>query len=317
VTAADYETIVPMIYPETESISVFGGEDLSPPKYGKVFITIKPINGPFLSNQVKDNIKRDLRKYSVAGIVPEIMDLKYLYIEPSIVAYYNTNLSQSADTLRTTITTNITKYSDSTELNKFGARFKYSKFLKIIDDSSNAITSNITKIIMRRDLSPVLNSFANYEICYGNEFHVSNLTGYNIKSSGFNVKGLSGILYLGDMPNSDKTIGTLFFFKLDGAGNAIKVKDNVGKIDYIRGEIIINPVNIISTSKNVGGQAIIQISAIPQSNDVIGKQDLYLKLDINNSNVDMKIDEISSGSNISGSIYSTTSSYSNGDLVRL
>lgn len=317
VTASDYEAIVPMIYPETESISVFGGEDLNPPRYGKVYITIKPFNGPFLSNTIKDNIKRDLRKYSVAGIVPEILDLKYLYIEPTVVAYYNTNLAQSPSTLKTSIVNNITKYSESTELNRFGARFKYSKFLKIIDDTSSAITSNITKIIMRRDLTPVLNSFANYEICYGNEFYVLKSSGYNIKSSGFTVRGLSGTLYLGDTPNSDKKKGTIFFFRLDSAGNPIKVKDNVGSIDYVKGEIMLYPVNIISTSKNSGGQPIIQVSAIPSSNDLIGKQDLYLKLDINNSSVDMKIDEISSGSDVSGSIYSTTSSYSNGDLVRL
>jgi len=76
VTATDYETIIPTIYPEAESISVFGGEDLNPPKYGRVFISIKPINGPFVSNQVKDNIKSSLRRYSVAGIVPEIIDLR-------------------------------------------------------------------------------------------------------------------------------------------------------------------------------------------------------------------------------------------------
>jgi hypothetical protein len=317
VTAADYEAIVPMIYNETESISVFGGEDLNPPRYGKVFITIKPFNGPFLSNQIKDNIKRDLRKYSISGIVPEILDLKYLYIESDVVAYYNTNLSQSASSLKNLIMNNITKYSESTELNKFGARFKYSKFLKIIDDTNSAITSNITKIIMRRDLIPALNSFANYEICYGNEFHISNLNGYNIKSSGFVVRGLSGTLYIGDTPNSDKKTGSIFFFRLDSSGAPIKVREDVGKIDYAKGEILLSPVNIISTSKNSGGQSIIQISAIPSSNDVIGKQDLYLKLDINNSNVDMKIDEISSGSDVSGSIYNSTSSYSNGDLVRL
>jgi len=91
VTATDYETIIPVIYPEAESISVFGGEDLTPPKYGRVFISIKPINGAFVSSQVKDNIKNSLRKYAVAGIVPEIIDLKYLYLETDVTTYYNSN----------------------------------------------------------------------------------------------------------------------------------------------------------------------------------------------------------------------------------
>ncbi len=80
-TANDYEILIPnKIYPETESISVYGGEELVPPQYGKVFISIKPRTGDFVSNAIKENIKRDLKKYSVAGIVPEILDLKYLFI---------------------------------------------------------------------------------------------------------------------------------------------------------------------------------------------------------------------------------------------
>ena len=81
-TANDYETLIPSrIYPETESISVFGGEELVPPQYGKVFISIKPRTGDFLPNLIKENIKTKLKKYAVSGIVPEILDLKYLYIE--------------------------------------------------------------------------------------------------------------------------------------------------------------------------------------------------------------------------------------------
>jgi len=81
-TANDYETLIPAkIYPETESISVFGGEEVVPPQYGKVFISIKPRTGDFLPNLIKENIKMKLKKYAVAGIVPEILDLKYLYLE--------------------------------------------------------------------------------------------------------------------------------------------------------------------------------------------------------------------------------------------
>jgi hypothetical protein len=131
VTANDYETLIPAkIYPETESISVFGGEDLIPPQYGKVFISIKPRSGDFLPNLIKENIKRDLKKYGVAGIVPEILDLKYLYLEINSKIYYDTNLAPSAEYVSSIIQNNTTKYAESTELNKYGARFKYSKFLK-------------------------------------------------------------------------------------------------------------------------------------------------------------------------------------------
>ena len=62
-SANDYEILIPSkIYPETESISVFGGEDLVPPQFGKVFISIKPRNGDFVPNLIKQNIKRDLKR---------------------------------------------------------------------------------------------------------------------------------------------------------------------------------------------------------------------------------------------------------------
>ena len=317
VTATDYETIIPTIYPETESVSVFGGEDLSPPRFGKVYISIKPINGTFVSSQVKQNIRNSLRKYSVAGIVPEILDLKYLYVEFNSAVYYNSNEAPSADYLQTIVSNNINLYANSSELNKYGARFKYSKFLKLIDDSNSAITSNITKIIMRRDMRPALNQFADYEICYGNAFHVSKLSGYNIKSSGFTISSVNGTVYMSDVPNSDGKTGSIFFFTITSTNTPTVVRNNVGRIDYERGEIILNPINITSTSKNIGGESIIEISVSPRSNDVIGLQDLYLQLDASSSVLNMVSDEISSGSDISGSTYTVTSSYSNGDLVRI
>ncbi len=316
VTTSDYEAIIPKIYPETESVSVFGGEDLTPPKYGKVFISIKPFNGPYVPEPVKQNLQTKLRKYSVAGIVPEFLDLKYLYIEIDSTVYYNTNAAPSADYVKSIVSSNINAYADSTELNQFGARFKYSKFLKIIDDSHVSITSDITKVVMRRDLRPATNQFADYEICYGNAFHISNCEGYNIKSSGFKISGVSDIVYLSDMPNSDNKTGTIFFFKLQSPTQPIIVKKNAGTVDYKKGEIRLSPVNIISSEKSIDGNAVIQISAIPKSNDVIGLQDLYLQLDINNSSITMLSDVISSGSDTSGSTYFVTSSYTNGDFVR-
>ena len=316
VTASDYESIIPKIYPETESISVFGGEDLTPPKYGKVFISIKPFNGPYVPEPIKENLQTKLRKYSVAGIVPEFLDLKYLYVEIDSTVYYNTNLSPSADYVKSIVLSNIDSYADSSELNQFGARFKYSKFLKIIDDSHVSITSNITKVIMRRDMGPFLNQYADYEICYGNAFHIKNIGGYNIKSSGFKISGISDVVYLSDIPNSDQKTGSIFFFKLQSPTEPLMVRKNVGTIDYQKGEIKINPVNIISAQKSIDGNAVIQISAIPKSNDIIGLQDLYLQLDINNSNITMLSDVISSGSDTSGSSYFVTSSYTNGEFVR-
>ena len=319
VTSNDYESLVKnVIYPETESISVFGGEELIPPQYGKVFISIKPRTGEFLPNLIKENIKTKLKQYAVAGIVPEILDLKYLYIETDSKIYYNPNLSSGPDQVLTSINYNVNKYAKSTELNKYGARFKYSKFLKVVDDSHAAVTSNITKISIRRDLRVVLNSFATYSIGFGNQFHISDLNGFNIKSSSFRMSGIQQDLYLSDIPNTDRETGIIFFFSLPNKNSTdfnIVIR-NAGTVDYKKGIINLNPLNIISTEKIINGQSTIQISTTPKSNDVIGLQDLYLQLDINSSLFEMVVDEISSGADPSASNYIVSSSYTNGNLVR-
>ena len=323
VTTVDYEAMIPKIYPEAESVSAFGGEELSPPKFGRVLVAVKPINGVYLSSTVKTDIQRQLKKYSVAGIIPEIVDLKYLYVETNSYVYYNENKAPSATTVTGVCRNNVNAYADSSELNQFGARFKYSKYQNVLDNSHTSVTSNITTVNMRRDLQVVLNAFAEYEICFGNRFHIKNHghgthggeIGFNIKSSGFKVAGISDTLYLGDSPNQDLKTGTVFMFKLNSDTEYVIVKQDVGTIDYVKGEIMLSPINIISTVVN-RGESLIEISATPYSNDVIGKQDLYLQLDTSNVFINAVTDEIASGDDVSGSNYIVTSSYSNGKLVR-
>ena len=317
-TSNDYETLIPAkIYPETESISVFGGEELIPPQYGKVFISIKPRFGDFIPNLIKENIKNKLKKYAVAGIVPEILDLKYLYLEVSTKIYYNSNLAPSPAYVSTVVQNNTTKYSESTELNKYGARFKYSKFLKMVDDSHESVTSNITTVAMRRDLRVVLNAFSEYQIGFGNSFHIKNMSGYNIKTSAFRIAGIQENVYLSDIPNTNRITGSLFLFTLPSIGSQSPtvVRRNVGNINYASGIITLNPVNILG-AKLKDGQPIIEIAATPTSNDVVGLQDLYLQLDISSSNFEMIVDDIASGLDPSASSYIVSSSYSNGNLVR-
>ena len=315
-TANDYETLIPnKIYPETESISVYGGEELVPPQYGKVFISIKPRTGDFVSNAIKENIKRDLKKYSVAGIVPEILDLKYLFIETDSKVYYNVNLAKNVANVSSLAKSNIDKYAESSELNKYGARFKYSKFLKIIDQSHEAISSNITTIQIRRDLRIAENQFAEYAVDFGNQFHISSMNGYNIRSTAFKVLDITDPVYLFDIPDTNRKKGKISLFALPGerTGPPVIMRRNIGVIDYVKGRITLNPINIVS-GKPKDNVQILEISAIPESNDVIGLQDLYLQLD--KSNVDMIVDEITSGADPSGSTYTVTPSYTQGSIVR-
>ena len=318
-TANDYETLIPSrIYPETESISVFGGEEVIPPQYGKVFISIKPKSGDFIPNLIKENIKLKLKKYAVAGIVPEILDLKYLFLEIDSKVYYNSNLAPSAEYISSIIQNNANKYAESSEMNKYGARFKYSKFLKIIDDSQDAVTSNITTVNMRRDLRVQINTWAEYTIGFGNAFHIRSMNGYNIKSSAFRVNGIANAdVYISDIPNVNRITGSLFLFTIPAINSATPtiVKRNIGNINYVSGVITLNPINIQSGMMK-DGQTTIEIGVIPSSNDVIGLQDLYLQLDISSSTFEMVVDEIASGLDPSASNYLVSSSYSNGALVR-
>ena len=311
VTAKDYEAIIQRIYPDTESVSVVGGEELDPPEFGTVVLSIKPKNGTFLSDFTKSQILSDLKQYAVAGVNQRIEDLKLLYIELYSNVFYNTSQVSDAKQLKSDVVSSLNTYSDSIDLNTFGGRFKYSKAVKIIDDTNTAITSNITRVVIRRDLKALLNQYTQYELCYGNKFHVVS-EGYNIKSTGFTVEGSSDLLYFTDVPNAGMQTGAIAIVKESDSGPVVVVPA-AGTIDYVKGEILINTVNITSTVRNNG---IIEIQAVPESNDVIGLKDLYLQLDMSNSIINMARDTITSGEQISGVGFPVASSHTNGQLSR-
>ena len=314
VTARDYEAIIQSIYPTTESVAVIGGEELSPPKFGTVQISIKPKNGTYISDFDKQNILNNLKQYAIAGINQNIVDLKVLYVEVDSSIYYNGNQISDVDDLRTSVIDALSIYSQDVEINKFGGRFKYSKMLQLIDRVNSAITSNITKIKIRRDLRALINQFAQYELCFGNRFHV-NPSGLNIKSTGFKITGDPATVFLTDTPNDTKT-GVLSIVKETSTGQRIVVSKDAGIVDYEKGEIILNTVNIVETSLP---DNIIEIQAFPESNDIVGLKDLYLSFDVSNSTINMIKDVIASGEDISGVSFTRdyyTSSYSNGALER-
>ena len=315
VTARDYEAIIKTIYPNTESVSVVGGEQMDPPQFGTVQISIKPKNGSFVSDFNKEQILSKLKQFTVSGINQKITDLKILYVELDSSVYYNYSEVSSLEELKTSVTDSLQKYSNSLDLNKFGGRFRYSKTQQVIDNTSTAITSNITKVIIRRDLKAVLNAPVQYELCYGNQFHVEP-QGKNIKSTGFNISGESSTVYFTDIPNDDLKTGIVSIFKIDANGDTVVVSNNVGTVDYVKGEIIFGPLTITKTE--VTGN-VIEIQAFPESNDVVGLRDLYVSLSVPKSTINMVRDVIASGDEISGTRFVNdfyTSSYSNGSLIR-
>jgi hypothetical protein len=325
VTPRDYESIIKSkIYQNAELVSVVGGEELDPPRFGKVLISIKPKNGTFVSDFDKQEIKNKLKQYTVVGIDPEIGDLKILYVEIDSSVYYNYSSVGSSQDLRTRIINSLNSYSQSADLKSLGGRFKYSKVLQTIDNTDSSITSNITRVKIRRDLKVLINSQTQYELCYGNKFHV-NLEGKNIKSTGFRIFGENSLVYFTDTPNPDLKTGTISIVKevsvLNQETEKIEVEivvQSAGTVNYELGEIIINPITITSTQLF---DDIIEIEAFPESNDVIGLKDLYLVFSVSKSKINMIKDVIASGDDTSGVVFSKPeyykSSYSNGDLKRL
>ena len=304
VTSSDYESVLGYIYPNVESVTAYGGEEMNPPRFGKVFISVKPRNGDFLSDETKRELIQKLKSYAVAGIVPEFIDLKYLFVELTTNPYYNPSLNDDPENLKTGVSNALTQYSRSIDVNKFGGRFKYSKAVSLIDSVDSSITSNITLVTIRRNLKAVLGQFAQYEICYGNMFHTQE-SSYNVVSTGFTIEGITGTVYLADeVINREK--GRIFFFTYTEGGTPNIVKKNAGTVDYMHGEVLIDTCNITSTVIENG---VIEIQAIPHSNDIVGLRDLYVKFDMTNTTINMIPDLIASGENTSGSRFVHTHSY--------
>ena len=312
VTSRDYESIIQTIYPNTESVSVVGGEEVDPPQFGSVLITIKPKNGEFVSDFDKTQILTKLKSYSLTGINQKIVDLQVLYVEVESFIYYDSTKVSTVNDLKAKIMTALTKYSNSGDVNKFGGRFKYSKVLNVVDNIDRAITSNITRVKIRRNLNALVNQFAQYELCFGNQFNVKP-EGLNIKSTGFKILGTIETVFFTDIPNDDKLTGTISVVRKNASGETIVVVKSAGTVDYVHGEINLSTINIISTDKP---NNVIEVQAFPESNDIIGLQDLYLDFNIPSSQINMVKDTITSGEQISGVGYKVTSSYSNGELTR-
>ena len=323
VTGNDYEALIKSIYPNAESISVVGGEELDPPQFGNVLISIKPVGGTEVSAFDKEFILRNIKQYSIAGINQQIIDLKLLFVELESFVYYDTNQNNSPQTLRDSVIKALEEYGNSVDLSKFGGRFKYSKAQSVIDGTNNAITSNITRVIVRRNLAAVFNQFTQYELCYGNAFYVTPDNG-NIKSSGFNIFGVEDECFFYDLPNLDENgdldgsgLGKIIIISNpvieNGKPQFDTVVENAGIIDYTKGEINITTIRFSGTTLS---NNIIEIQAYPLSNDVIGLKDLYVSLAISDSKINMVRDTISSGEQVSGVGFKVTSSYGNGNLTR-
>ena len=276
VTTNDYKAIVRNLYPAVSDIIVFGGEDQEPPAYGKVFLSVKPTEAAALSAFTKNQLKNDLKKYSVASIRPEIVDPSILHLELSSDIYYNgvkTNLLPTE--IVSKVSTAVTDYLKTSGTEKFNGKFRYSKFISVIDNADRAINSNDTDITMRKDFIAQINSSSYYEVCYQNPFK---------KDCDNPVVSSTGITTF-EFPNYTSYLedrdGKLILYRLDSITNEkILLDDSVGIVDYDKGEIMITDFTIL---KGTFSDNRIELRVKPANKDIEVKREAYLDVDVSKS----------------------------------
>ena len=276
VTADDYEAIVRKVYPATSDIIIFGGEDQEPPQYGKVFIVLKPTDASYLTSLTKNKIVADLKKYVVASVEPQIVDPSILYVEMNSKIYYNSLITDQTPTqIRDKVIGSIQSYIDTSDTEKFNGKFRYSKFVGVIDDADKSINSNLTSLTMRKDFYPSLNSTFYYEVCFQNAFD-EDCDDPVLSSTGFRVT---------EYPNFDVYVedrdGKIILYRLDTVtGDKVVLDNDIGDIDYVRGELKMYNLTIIKGSFFDNR---ISVRVKPLSNDIKAMREVYLDVDVANS----------------------------------
>lgn len=308
VTTKDYEAIIPQIYPNVQSIVAFGGEEASPPEYGKVMVVIKPKNADRLSISEKDAVLKKLRSYSVGAVEPKIMDPSVLYIDLVTFVYFNPNITKrSQEEIKQVVYAQLNALNATNEFNKFGGKFKFSKFQKVIDDAEKSITSNITRIRMRKNVNVTLNQRFNYKICFGNRINAQ------VEGAGDSPSLITNGFKRADGGNftyylNDDGVGNIRLFYINTDGTRQYINGNWGTVDYVEGEVTVNDVIIDEVPGSLTNT--LQFSVIPESNDLVSLRETYLTIGIDNLVVNVIDDEISSGANVAGTGVVPESSYS-------
>ena len=276
VTAQDYDAIVRRVYPATSDIIIFGGEEQDPPEYGKVFIVLKPTDAAYLTSLTKSQIVAELEKYVVASVQPVIVNPSILYVELTSKIYYNRSTTdQTPAQIRDIVIGAVQSYIDRSDTEKFNGKFRYSKFIGVIDDADKSINSNLTSVTMRKDFYPQLNSTFYYEVCFQNSFDVD-CDDPVMSTTGFRVT---------EYPNFDVYLedrsGKIVLYRLDSVtGEKVVLDNEVGDIDYVKGELRMYNLTIIKGSFFDNR---ISIRVKPLSNDIKAVREVYLDVDVANS----------------------------------
>ena len=304
VTPDDYKSIVPSIYTNIKSLSVWGGEDNDPAVYGQVYISIKPNTGTTLTTTTKNSIVNSLKAFNVASVTPVIVDPITLLLELTTTVKYNSTISEKTNTdIRALVETAISTFNTN-NLQKFDSVFRHSNILKAIDDADQAILSSTVALKLKRKITPTLNAATKYTISFNNAaYHPTNNHSQTVlESSGFFLSGNTNEQFIDD--NGSGVIRT--FYLLGGTTKTI-TNATAGTINYNTGEVVLTSLNITSVS-NADGT--LSITLKPDSNDVIPVRNQVIEIDTVGSSTTAEIDTFAEGTATAGVGYTTSSSTS-------
>lgn len=307
VTLNDYKAKVTEFYPNADAIAIWGGEDNDPPEYGKIFLTIKPINSDYLSENEKDVIKSRLRDLNMLTVRPVIVDAEVIDILINSTFKYNPRTATvSKGELESLVTSTITTF-DTNNLNGFDAVFRSSNLSKDIDATDPSILSNVTTVKLRKTLKPTLNTSLGYTLNFGNAFYHphsghASATGGILVSTGFKISGDSVTTYYFD----DDGAGNLRRYYFSGS-TRVYSDPTAGTIDYTSGKITINGIIVTGTSNT---DKSIYFTIVPNSYDVTATRGQLIDIKQGLLTVTGEADTIASGESSAGVGYSSVTSYS-------
>jgi hypothetical protein len=309
VTATDYETLVRSLYPNALSISAWGGEEDETPVYGVVKISIKAASGSTLTNQTKTEIVNSLRQYNIASVRPVIVDPETVSVILNSTVRFDSKLTtKTAATIKSEVISSLTNYNTNI-LQRFDGIFRYSKVTGLIDDADASIVSNITTVRVRKSFTPILNTSTRYDVYFRNAFYNPH-TGHNadmggiLSSSGFKIDGNNNEMFL-----DDDGSGNIRRYYFDG-GVRVYANNTQGTVNYTTGQVTLNSLNITSISNIRGSSSsVIEITVVPNSNDIVPVRNTIVEIDIANSTVTVEKDTFIGGGNEAGVGYTTPSSY--------
>ena len=302
VTPDDYKSILPSVYTNIKSVSVWGGEDNDPAIYGRVYISIRPKTGTTLTSTTKNQIITSLKKYNVASITPVIVDPEILQLVLTTTVKYNSTLTtKTASDIKALAETTISTFNTN-NLEKFDSVFRHSNLLLDLDASDVSILSSTVAVKLKRNISVTLNASTKYTINFNNAaYHPTNNHSQTVvESGGFFLAGNTNAQYI-----DDDGAGNIRTFYLLGGTTKTVTNAQAGTINYNTGQIVLTSFNISSVQAASGN---LEVTLKPDSNDVVPVRNQVIEIDTVSSVTSAEIDTFATGEATAGVGYASNSS---------